>query len=320
MRSLHPGRLLSITTMLLGGAAWCQPYPVKPIRMVVPFAAGGPSDLVARVVGQKLTETWGHAIVIDNRGGAGGNIGTSLVAKSAPDGYTLVLVGMHFVVNPSLYRSAGYEVERDFAPVTNVANSSTIMAAHPSLGARDVRELVQLARRSAVDFGSPGTGTAGHLAGEMFCTVAGIKMQHIPYKGAGPAYSDLLGGQIKLAVTAMPVATPHVRAGRLHAIAVTTLQRTPALPDVPTVAESGYPGFFVDNMYGVLAPRATPSAVVNQLHESIARVVKQPENRERLIGQGYDPVANTPDEFGAYLRAEVTRWSKVIRDRGMRVD
>jgi tripartite-type tricarboxylate transporter receptor subunit TctC len=320
MPPLTGGWLLPAVVLLASTSACSQAYPTKPIRMVVPFAAGGPSDLVARVVGQKLTESWGHAIVIDNRGGAGGNIGTSLVAKAAPDGYTLVLVGMHFVVNPSLYRSAGYEVERDFAAVTNVAVSPAIMAAHPSLGARDVRELVLLAKRSAVDYGSPGTGTAGHLAGELFCTVAGIKMQHIPYKGAGPAYSDLLGGQIKLAVTAMPVATPHVRAGRLHAIAVTTLQRSSALPEVPTVAESGYPGFFVDNMYGVLVPRVTPSAVVKQLHEAIARVVKQPENRERLIGQGYDPVAITPDEFSAYLRAEVAKWSKVIKERGMRVD
>lgn len=312
--------LLPAMALLASTTAWPQAYPVKPIRMVVPFAAGGPSDLVARLIGQKLTESWGQAIVIDNRGGAGGNIGTGLVAKAAADGYTLVLVGMHFVVNPALYRSAGYGVERDFAAVTNVAVSPTIIAAHPSLGARDVRELAQLAKRSAVDYGSPGTGTAGHLAGELFCTVAGIKMQHIPYKGAGPAYSDLLGGQIKLAVTAMPAATPHVRAGRLHAIAVTTLQRASALPEVPTVAESGFPGFFVDNMYGVLVPRATSPAVVKQLHQAIARVVKQPDIRERLSGQGYDPVANTPDEFSAYLRAEVVKWSKVIRERGMLVD
>jgi tripartite-type tricarboxylate transporter receptor subunit TctC len=231
-----------------------------------------------------------------------------------------VLVGMHFVVNPSLYASAGYEVDKDFAAVTNLAVSPTIMAAHPSLAARDVRELAQLAKKSAIDFGSPGTGTAGHLAGELFCTVAGIKMQHIPYKGAAPAFSDLLGGQIKLAVTALPVATPHVKAGRLRALAVTTLQRSAALPEVPTVAESGYSGFFVDNMYGVLAPQGTPVAVIRPLHEAMARVLKQSDIRERLVSQGYDPLANTPAEFSAYLRAEVAKWAKVIRERGMRVD
>ena len=261
-------RWCGVAILLASSAVWSQAvstgsgqaYPNKPIRMVVPFAAGEPSDVVIRMVGQKLTEAWGQTMVIDNRGGAGGNIGVSLVAKSAPDGYTLVLASMHFVVNPSLYRSAGYDAEKDFTAVTNIAISPVIIAAHPSLAARDPRELAQLGKRNTIDYGSPGTGTAGHLAGELFNTVAGIKMQHIPYKGAAPAFADLLGAQIKLAITAMPIATPHVKAGRLRAIAVTTLQRSPALPDAPTVAESGYPGFFVDNMYGVLAPRGTPNA------------------------------------------------------------
>jgi len=326
-----PGRMLrrlrkaaywcaALTAAVFPPGAFAQQYPAKAIRMVVPFAAGGPSDVVARIIGQKLTEAWGQAVVIDNRPGAGGNIGTDLVAKAVPDGYTLLLVGMHFVVNPSLYATAGYNAEKDFAPVTNAAISPAILAVHPSLPVRDARELVQLAKRSALDYGSPGTGTAGHLAGELFNTVAGTKMQHVPYKGAAPAISDLLGGQIKLAVTALPPVTPHVRSGKLRAIAVTTLHRSSALSEVPTVAESGFPGFFVDNMYGVMAPAHTPQPVIAQLHTGIVRALKVPAIAERLTTQGYDPLGNSPREFGEYLTAEVRKWAKVIRESGMRAD
>ena len=306
--------------VFISTAALSQTYPTKPIRMVVPFAPGGPSDVVARVVGQKLTESWGQAIVIDNRAGAGGNMGTSLAAKAPPDGYTLLLIGMHFVVNPALYATAGYHAEKDFAAVTNIAISPTILVAHPSLPARDTREFVQLAKRGAVDYGSPGTGTAGHLAGELFSLVAGIKMQHIPYKGAAPAITDLLGGQTKFAITALPPATPHVRAGKLRAIAVTTLQRSSALPEVATVAESGYAGFFVDNMYGVVTRRATPRVVIEQLHVAIARIIQMPEIRERLTTQGYDPLGNTPAQFADYLRAELDKWAQVVKETGLRAE
>lgn len=312
---------LSALALVLGaGHASAQPYPVKPIRMVVPFAAGGPNDFVARIIGQQLTEMWGQTVVVDNRAGAGGNIGTEMVAKSVPDGYTLLLVGMHFVVNPSLYATAGYDVARDFAPLTNAAISPAIFVAHPSLAARDVREFVQLAKRGLVNYGSPGNGTAGHLAGELFNAVAGVRMQHVPYKGAAPAITDLLGGQIKLGITALPPATPHVRSGKLRAIAVTTRQRSTALPDVPTVAESGYAGFFVDNMYGVVATGGTPRAVVNQLHAAIVRAVSSAANRERLTAQGYDPLGNSQAEFADYLRAETGKWAKVVKDSGIRTD
>lgn len=324
-RGVLESRLIRIAvhcglSALTVGIATAADYPTKPIRMVVPFAAGGPNDVAARIVGQKLTEAWGQPVVIDNRTGAGGNIGTALVAKALPDGYTLVMVGLHFVVNPALYSNAGYDAERDFAPVTNVAVSPVIIATHPSQPMRDVRELTQHAKRTLIDYGSPGTGTAGHLAGELLSTVAGIKMQHIPYKGAAPAISDLLGGQIKLAITAMPLAVPMVRAGKLRALAVTTLQRSSALPEVPTVAESGHAGFFVDNIYGVLAPRGTRQDTVVRLHEVMARTIAVPEIKERLITNGYEPVGNTPAQFAQYLRAEVAKWSKVVRDAGMRVE
>ena len=287
--------------------------------MVVPFAAGGPSDVVARIIGLNLTKAWGQAVVIDNRPGAGGNIGTDLVAKAVPDGYTLLLVGMHFVVNPSLYATAGYDAEKDFAPVTNAAISPAILAVHPSLPVRDARLLNSL--RSAVrSITARRERDAGHLAGELFNMVAGTKMQHVPYKGAAPAISDLLGGQIKLAVTALPPVTPHVRSGKLRAIAVTTLHRSSALSEVPTVAESGFPGFFVDNMYGVMAPAHTPQPVIAQLHTGIVRALKVPATAERLTTQGYDPLGNSPREFGEYLTAEVRKSAEVIRESGMRAD
>ena len=315
---------LLIAGALLPVAAIAQsiapPYPSKPIRMVVAFAPGGPIDFIARIVAQKMTETWGQPVVIDNRAGAGGNVGTTLVAKAPPDGYTLSMPGLHFVVNPSLYDAAGYDVVRDFAPVTLAAVSPCIIVVHPSLPSRSLRELVQLAKESPLDFGSPGSGTAGHLAGELLNLVASIKMRQIPYKGAAPVINDLLGGQIKLAITASPPMTPLVKAGKLRAIAVTTLRRSGALPDVPTIAESGYPGFAADNMYGVVATGGTPHDVVEKLHREITRILALPDVRERLVNQGYDPVGDTPAEFAAYLRDEITKWQKVVKTSGARAD
>ena len=317
-RIMCPALMLAATLAAEHGVA--QQYPAKPIRMVVAFAPGGPNDVIARIIGQKLTESFGYAVVIDNRPGAGGNVGTTLAAKAARDGYTLSMPGLHFVVNPSLFDSAGYDPLQDFAPVTLAAISPCLIAAHLTLPARDVRELVQLAKDAKLDFGSPGTGTAGHLAGELLNMVAGIKMQQIPYKGAAPAVNDLLGGQIKLAITASPPTTPLVKAGRLRAIAVTSLQRSAALPDVPTVAESGYPGFSTDNMYGVVATAGTPRAVIEKLNREIVRIVQAPDMKERLISQGYDPIGNSPQEFAAYLRSEFVKWQKVVKQTGIRVD
>lgn len=307
----------SVTTDSSGAA---DSYPTKPVRIVVPFAAGGPNDFIARVIGQKLTETWGHPVIVDNRAGAGGNIGTQLVAKAPPDGYTLALVSTAFVVNPSLYSASGYDPFKDFEAVTLAAVSPVIIVAHPSFPARDVRELVQLAKQKPLNYASPGTGTTGHLGGELFNTLAGTSMQHVPYKGAGPAVTDLLGGSIQLGFTAVPPAAPHIKAGRLKAIAVTTRSRTASLPDVPTVMEAGFPGYEVDNMYGVIAPRGTPRAIVARVNREIARIVQAPDVRERLTSQGFDPVGNTPDAFGKYLRSESAKWAKVVKQSGARVD
>ena len=312
--------LLALAALAAGGAACAQErFPARPVRMIVPFAAGGPADFVARLIGLKLSEKWGQPVVIDNRGGAGGNIGTELAAKSASDGYTLLLTTSVFVCNPSLYRKVGYDPFKDFAPVTLAGLSATIVSRHPSFAAKTVPDLAQLAKASTINYASPGIGTAGHLAAELFKTHARVGLQQVPYKGAGPAMAALLGGEVKLGFTAVPPVVPHVRTGKLAAIAVTSLKRLELLPGVPTVAES-YPGFQVDNMYGLLAPRGTPAAAIRRLHADIVSVLNQPDIKARLTAETFDVVGNTPDEFARYLRAEYTKWAKVVKESGARVD
>jgi len=302
-------------------ASWsAERYPAKPVRIIVAFSAGGPNDVIARVIAQKLTDAWGTQVIVDNRPGAGGNIGTQLVARSAPDGYTLGLVSTAFVVNPSLYAAAGYDALKDFAPVTLAAVSPVIIVAHPSFPARSIAELVELAKRTPLNYASPGAGTTGHLGGELFNTVAGINIQHIPYKGAAPAVNDLLGGQVKLGFTAVPPAAPHVKAGRLRAIAVTTAKRTASLPEVPTVVESGFANYEVDNMYGVIAPAGTPRAVIEQLNREIVRIVKDSDVKARLEELGFDPVGNDTAAFARYLKSESEKWAEVVKQSGARVE
>jgi len=320
--NLHKGvRLAWILACLalLATPALAQQYPAKPVRMVVPFAAGGPADLVARLLGAKLADAWGQPLVIENRGGAGGNIGTAAVARSAPDGYTVLLTTSGFMCNPSLYKDPGYDPFRDFAPVTVVGNSATIVARHPSLPVNSMRDIEQLARTSPVDYATPGIGLAGHLSGELFKTLAKIDMQAIPFAGAGPAIAALLSGQVKLGFMAVPSTVPHIKAGRLVAIAVTSPQRLAALPEVPTVAESGYPGFQVDNMYGVLVPAGTPAGVVRKLHADIAQVLQQPEVRAALAAAAIDVIGNTPGEFARYIQDEYAKWARLLKVSGTQV-
>jgi len=306
---------------LAAGSALAQQYPAKPVRMIVPFPAGGPADLVARLLSAKLPEIWGQPLVIENRGGAGGNIGTAVVGRAAPDGYTILLTTSGLMSNPSLYKDVGFDPVKDFAPVTVVGNSATILVRHPSLeGVNTMRDVERLARTSKVDFATPGIGLAGHLSGELFKTLAKVDMQPIPFAGAAPAIAAVLSGQVRLGFMAVPSTVPHVKAGKLVAIAVTSPQRLALLPDVPTVAESGYPGFQVDNMYGVLAPHGTPPEVVKKLHDDIVRVVQQPDVRKALEAATIDIIANTPEEFSRYILSEYTKWAKVVKDSGARVE
>jgi tripartite-type tricarboxylate transporter receptor subunit TctC len=316
-----PIRAALAAALAFSAAAFGQAYPAKPVRMIVPFPAGGPADLVARMLSAKLPETWGQPLVVENRGGAGGNIGTAAVARAAPDGYTILLTTSGLMSNPGLYKDAGFDPVRDFAPVTVVGNSATIVVRHPSLaGVNTMRDIEQLARTSKVDFATPGIGLAGHLAGELFKTITKVEMQPIPFAGAAPAITAVLSGQVKLGFMAVPSTVPHVKSGKLVAIAVTSPRRLAALPEVPTVAESGYPGFQVDNMYGVLAPRGTPPEAVKKLHDDIVRVVREPETKKALEGATIDIVANTPEEFAAYIASETAKWAQVVKASGTKVE
>ncbi len=298
-----------------------QAYPVKPVRMIVPFAAGGPADLVARLLSTKLGAAWGQSLVVENRGGAGGNIGIAAAARAAPDGYTILLATSGLMSNPILYKDTGYDPFKDFAPVTVVGNSATVVVRNPGLaGVNTMRDIEQLARRTKVNFATPGIGLAGHLAGELFKVRAKVDMQPIPFAGAAPATAAVLGGQVQLGFMAIPATIPHIKAGRLVAIAVTSPQRLAVLPDVPTVAESGYPGFQVDNMYGVLAPYGTPVGIVRKLNADILLVLKDPDVQRSFAAATIDIIANTPEEFTRYIADEYAKWADVVRASGARVE
>lgn len=308
---------------LAGGSAAAQNYPTRPIRLVVPFTPGGSTDILARLIGQKLGETWGQQVIIDNRPGAGGNIGVELTAKSTPDGYTLVMghIGT-FGVNPTLYAKLPYDPIRDFQPITLVAKVPNMLAVNLSVPAKSVKELVALAKAKpgTLNFGSGGNGSAAHLAGEYFKLLAKIDIVHIPYRGTAPAMTDLIAGQIGMMITGVPPLLQQVKAGKLRALAVATAQRLPLLPDLPTIAEAGVPGYEATQWYGILAPAGTPRAIVSKLHQGIAQALTRPEVKERLAADAAEPVGNTPEEFGAFIKAEIARWAPVIKASGARPD
>jgi len=303
------------------GYAAAQNYPSKPIRFVVPFAAGGGTDFVARIVGQRLNEALGQPLVIDNRGGAGGAIGTELAAKAAPDGYTLLLGSAGpLAIQPGLSARLPYDPLRDFAPVTLVCSMPYLLLVHPSLPAKNVQELIALARAKPgqLNFGAPGSGTTTHLATELFKMLAKIDVVHVPYKGVAPALADLLAGQVQFMSGDLSTVLPQVKAGRLRALAVTGAQRSTIVPDLPTIAESGVPGYAASGWFGVLAPAATPRSIVTRLNAVIVKGITNADARERLAALGGEVVANTPAEFAAYLRDDLAKWSKLIKAIGLK--
>jgi tripartite-type tricarboxylate transporter receptor subunit TctC len=299
-----------------------QPWPTKPIRLIVTSPAGGPSDIAARIIGQRLTETLGQAVVIDNRGGANGIVGTEMVANAQPDGYTLGMVQAGLAINPSLYARVPYDPLKDFTPITQAISVPNVLVVHPSLGVNSVAELVAAAkaRPEEIPFASAGKGSSGHLALELFQMSAGVRFNHVPYKGGAPAVNELLGGHVKALFSLALVVTPHVRSGKIKGLAVSSGQRSAVAPELPTIAESGYPGFEVVGWFGILAPAKTPPAIVAKLHDEIVRVLKMPDTRQRLASQGADVVASTPGEFAAYIKSETERWAKVIKSAGIHME
>jgi tripartite-type tricarboxylate transporter receptor subunit TctC len=299
-----------------------QSYPSRPVRILVGFAAGGPTDVAGRLVGQKLAGTLHQPFVIDVRPGAGGNIAAEIVAKSAPDGYTLLVPAFAHAVNPALTSRLPFDTAKDFAPIALFASAANILAVHPSVPARSVAELIALAksRPAQLTFGSAGNGTASHLAGELFNMMAGVKLVHVPYKGSTPASTDLIGGHISAAFPGVAIALPHTSAGRLRSLAITSIERSKLMPDLPTMSEAGLLGFEVISWYGLLAPAGTPGDIVHRLNSEVNRSIREPDAMQRLASFGADPVESTPERFGAFISGELAKWGKVVQAAGLKID
>ena len=305
------------------GTAAAQGYPAKSVRIMVGLAPGGTTDLVARILAQRLTEAWGQTVVVENRPGASGMIGADVVAKASPDGYTLLITPQTSIaVAPALYGKAPYDPLKDFVTITLAGSTPLLMVVHPSFPPRTFAEFVTLAKKSGsqLTFGSGGIGSSPHMAGELLSARLGVKMNHVPYKGENPALADTIGGQIPIMFGNLPVAVPHVNSGKLRALANTSSNRSPLAPQVPTVAESGFNDFAIATWYGMLGPAGLPPDLVARIQRDVARVVNQPENRERLVSMGVDIIANSPEEFGAFLRTEVARYAKVVKDQGLKAE
>ena len=312
-----------LAALLAAGAGWAQqPYPSKPIRVIVAFAPGGIADFAARSVSQKLSESLGVPVVVENRAGAGGITGAEVVAKSAPDGYTLLVTSISHTINPSLRKNLPFDAVRDFAPVTLITDAPNFLVVHPSLPVHSVKALVALARArpGQITYASSGTGTSTHLSGELFKSLARIDIVHVPYKGGGPAVIDLVGGHVQMMFSTLPSVLHQVRAGKLRGLAVTGARRFPAAQEFPTMIEAGVAGFEVSGWSGLFAPAGTPREAVSRLAAEIRMILQAPELKERFFVQGAEPVGNTPEEFAAFVGAEIAKWKKVVEASGMRAD
>jgi tripartite-type tricarboxylate transporter receptor subunit TctC len=320
---MRPLKVLLATAALavaqLTAPAYGQSYPTRPIRFVVPFAPGGSTDTLARSISIKMADAMGQQIVVDNRSGGNGNIGMQIVAEAPPDGYTIVLGYIaNLAIGPHLYSKLPFDPVKSFAPVTLLAESPNILVAHPSLPVKSMKELIAYAKAhpGKLNFGSASVASVGHLTGVMLNQMAGIDLQHVPYKGSGQAVIDVVGGQIQLMFSGMSSVMPHIKAGRLRPLAVTGAKRSPAAPDVPTIAESGFPGFAATAWYGVLAPAQTPKPIVKRLHDEILHALAQPDVKQRLESVGFEIEGSTPDEFAAYIKNEIRKWDKVVKASG----
>jgi len=308
-------RTLFAALALAAGLAHAQDYPNKPIRMIVPYPPGGGTDVVARIVNEKLSLELGQSIVIDNKGGAGGSVGTEIASKAAPDGYTILLTLSSHTINPKLFPKLGYDVERDFIPISLAASIPQILVANPAVPANNMQELLawMKANPGKVNYASVGVGSPAHIAGELLKLKSGVQMTHVPYKGGGPAMTDVIGGQVQLAIVSMPAALQFVKAGRVKALAVASAKRSASAPDVPTIAEGGL-DVVVESWYGVLVPAKTPAPIVAKLNAAMVRVLAMPDVKEKLFAQGAEAVSNTPAEFEAIIKDELGKWEYVIRE------
>ena len=304
---------------MAASGAYAQPYPGKPVRLIAASSPGSAVDIVARIVAQKLGEQLGQQVIIDNRAGAGGNLGAELAAKAPPDGYTLFMGTPAHAINTGLYRKLNYDLVRDFAPISQVTSGQYVIVVHPSLPVKSVKELIVLARAKPgqLNYASAGNGNATHLAGELFNSAARVKLVHVPYKGSGPAVTDLVGGQVQLMFANLVAALPQVKTARLRALAVTGEKRTAAAPELPTVIEAGVPGYVVISWFGVLAPAATPREIILRLNADIARTMAAPDVRDRLAGEGAEPTVGTPEQLGAFIKTDIAQWTKVIKNAGI---
>ena len=308
----------------LASAAGAQDYPSRVVRVIAPFAAGGSTDVLTRIASSFLSERWGQSVIVENRVGASGRIGAEFVAKQSPaDGYTLLVAGAPHAIGASLFRKVNYDLGKDLAAVANIATFPSVIVVHPSMPVKNVKELIGLAkaRPGEINFASPNLGSPNHLLMELFKTMAGIDMVHIPYKGgSGQMMGELLGGQVQLAAMGFPPAVPQIKNGRLRALAVSSVKRSPALPDVPTVDESGLPGFEVSSWYGYFAPAATPKQVIAKVNADMQVILASPEMRTKLAPLGAEPAPTTPESFAKYVRAEIDKWAKVVKDSGAKAD
>ena len=316
-------QILAVALVMTAGAAMAQSYPNRPIRMIVPSTPGGSVDTLARTIGPRLSERWGQQVVVDNRSGAGGVIAAELTAKAPPDGYTLIMATIaSMATNVSLTRNLPYDPARDFAPVTQVASQQLVLLVHPAVAAKSMAELIQLAKAKPgqLTFASAGNGSGGHLSGELLKILAGIDIVHVPYKGIAPAIVDTISGQVTMTFSSIISGTPHVKSGKLRALAATGGHRSPALPELPTMVESGVRGYEANTWYGVLAPKATPRVIVMKLHDEIVAILKLPQVRDHLLMEGAEPIGNTPEQFGEFIKSEIAKWGKVIRAAGLKAE
>lgn len=303
------------------GAAHAQ-QGAKPLRMIIPFPPGGSLDVVGRLLGHKITEMTGRNVIVDNRSGASGNIGTELAAKSAPDGATVMLNTLPFVVNPALFGKAPYDPVKDFAPISLIASGPHLLVVHPTVPAKNLKELLALARAKPgrMNYSSAGNGTNLHIPAELMKNMAKVDIVHVPYKGGGPALTALLGGEVDMSFINLVPVVPHLQSGRLRAIAVTSAKRSASLPNVPTIAESGLPGYEFTTWWALVAPAATPPAIVAELNDVVVKAVKSPDFRERMTKEGAEAIGSTPEQLGNHIRTEVAKWSKLVRDMGLKAD